>query len=74
MAGRWNCSSVHSQDSANGVNFQPTIRFDHMPHVYYDRYQQSTCPVCVMCGISCSQYTQDKPMDALIKQAVGVLQ
>ena len=74
MAARWNCSSVHSQASANGVNFHPMIRFVHTPHVCYNWYQPSTCTMCIMGGISCSQYTQDEPMDALIKQAAGVLQ
>jgi hypothetical protein len=59
MSGRWNYSFVHSQASANGVNFQPTIRFVHMPHVCYDWYQPSTCPTCITGGISCSQYTQE---------------
>lgn len=50
------------------------IRFVHAPQVCYGWYQPSTYPMCIMGGISCSQYTQGEPMDALIMQAAGVLQ
>jgi hypothetical protein len=63
------------------------VRFVFTPHVSYSWHQTSTepllCytwyqlptyPTCVMSGISCPQYIQGEPMEALIKQAGGVFQ